>query len=104
MPSYFLASIFALAVINIFLRSAPFLLPRKYLQNAFIKYLGKTLPAAIMTSLVFFCLHENFGDQKKTIAFIIAMALVVAVHLWQRNVLASIVSGTICYMLILGYS
>ena len=51
-----------------------------------VRYLGAVLPAAIMAVLVVYCLKG------------ITVALVVGLHLWKGNTLASIALGTVCYM------
>ena len=64
-----------------------------------VRYLGAVLPAAIMAVLVVYCLKcitplaYPYG-----LPVLISVALVVGLHLWKGNTLASIALGTVCYM------
>lgn len=66
---------------------------------AFISYLGKVLPYAIMAMLVVYCLKGvSVLSAPYGLPELISCALVVLLHLWKRNTLLSIVGGTACYM------
>ena len=88
----------AMAVVTMLTRFLPFLVFRKK-TPAYIAYLGKVLPQAIIGMLVIYCLKDvtpaayPFG-----IPELIAAAVVVGIQAWKRNALASILSGTIIYM------
>lgn len=66
-----------------------------------ISYLGRVLPFAIMGMLVVFCLKNvsmvaaPYGTPEA-----IACLVTVAIHLWRKNTLLSIVTGTVCYMML----
>lgn len=68
---------------------------------AWVTYLGKVLPGAIMGMLVAYCLKDisvlvfPFGLPE-----LISVSVVVLLHLWKRNSLLSIGIGTVCYMLL----
>ena len=83
-------------------RYLPFLLfPEGKKTPAFITYLGKVLPYAVMAMLVVFCLKNvSFLSTPHGIPEAIASAMVVALHVWKKNTLLSIVGGTVCYMLL----
>lgn len=67
----------------------------------YMQYLGKALPAAIFGMLVVYCLKNvNVFAQSHGLPELLAIALVVALHLWKRNMLLSIAGGTVCYMLL----
>ena len=67
----------------------------------YIEYLGKVLPYAIMGMLVVYCLKGiTFTAPENWLPQLIASALVVLIHLWKRNTLLSIISGTVCYMVL----
>lgn len=67
----------------------------------FVTYLGKVLPYAVMGMLVVYCLKgislvkAPFGAPE-----LIASGVVVFLHVWRRSTLLSIVSGTVCYMVL----
>ncbi|MBQ9768071.1 MAG: branched-chain amino acid transporter permease [Lachnospiraceae bacterium] len=67
----------------------------------YIQYLGKALPAAIFGMLVVYCLKNvSVFTGSHGLPELIAIVLVVALHLWKRNMLLSIAGGTVCYMLL----
>ena len=67
----------------------------------YIQYLGSALPPAIFGMLVIYCLKDvSILDGSHGIPEAIALAAVVLLHLWKRNMLLSIAGGTICYMLL----
>lgn len=91
------------ALVTIALRFAPFLIFRGSKQTpAFVAYLGRVLPYAIMGMLVVYCLRNiSFAPAPHGAPELIACAVVAALHLWKRNTLISIVGGTVCYMLLI---
>ena len=92
-----------IAAVTILLRFIPFLVfGGKRKTPEIITYLGKVLPCAIMGMLVVFCLK---GVSPTVYPYglpeLIACVLVVALHVWKRNTLLSIVGGTACYMILI---
>ena len=70
----------------------------------FIKYLGNVLPPAMFGLLVIYCLKDvNVFAGTHGLPELIAIALVVAVHLWKKKMLLSIAGGTVCYMLLVQF-
>lgn len=68
----------------------------------FIKYLGKVLPAAVFGFLVVYCLKNvDILGGSHGIPELIAVAVVVVLHLWKRQMLLSILGGTVVYMLLI---
>ena len=67
----------------------------------YIRYLGKVLPAAVFGLLIAYCLkNASIFSGSHGIPEAIAIAVVVLLHLWKRQMLLSIAGGTICYMLL----
>ena len=89
-------------IVTIALRFLPFLIfggDRK--TPAYITYLGKVLPYAIMAMLVVFCLKNvSLVSVPYGLPEIISCVLVVLLHVWKRNTLISIIGGTACYMVL----
>ena len=83
-------------------RWLPFVLfPEQKEPPAVVAYLGKVLPPAMMGLLVVYCckgVHWLSGTHG--LPELIAAAVVVLLHSWKRNVLASIAGGTAVYMLL----
>ena len=68
----------------------------------FVQYLGKALPLATFALLIVYCLKDvSVAAPPHGVHELASIAVTVAVHLWRRNMLLSIVAGTACYMLIL---
>ena len=82
-------------------RFLPFLLFRSGKTPPFIQYLGKALPAAIFSMLVVYCLKDvQILSGSHGLPELIGIIIVVALHLWKRNMLLSIAAGTVGYMLL----
>lgn len=98
------ALVAVVALVTIFLRFLPFLIFRNRTSPAFVTYLGKVLPFAIMGMLVVYCLRNiSFSVIPFGIPEVISVALVVGLHVWKKNTLLSIISGTVCYMLLVQF-
>ena len=67
----------------------------------YIQYLGKALPGAIFGMLVVYCLRSvDLIAGSHGLPEAIAIAFVVLLHLWKRQMLLSIAGGTLLYMLL----
>lgn len=91
--------------VTLMLRFLPFLVfGGKRETPPYIVYLGKVLPYAIMGMLVIYCLRGiSFTAAANFLPELIACAVVVLAHVWKRNTLLSIISGTVCYMLLVQF-
>ena len=91
--------------VTLLLRFLPFLIFNgKRETPPYIIYLGKVLPYAIMGILVIYCLRGiSFTAAANFLPELIACAVVVLAHVWKRNTLLSIISGTVCYMLLVQF-
>ncbi len=83
-------------------RFLPFLVfPAGKETPAYVRYLGKTLPGAVFGLLVIYCLRSvSVFSGTHGLPELISIALVIALHLWKRQMLLSIAGGTVCYMLL----
>ena len=82
------------------LRFLPFIVFNKN-TPAYISYLGKVLPAALIGMLVIYCLKDvSMLESPHGIPELIAALSVVVLQAWKRNSLISILSGTVIYMLL----
>ena len=65
----------------------------------YVRYLGKLLPSAVFGLLVVYSLKDTaILTGNHGIPELIACALVIALHVWKRQMLLSIAGGTIAYM------
>ena len=100
--TYVIAMIAVMAVITMLLRFLPFLIFGERKTPAYIDFLGKHLPYAIMGMLVVYCLKGmSFTEAPFGIPEIIAVAVTAGLHIWKRNTLVSIICGTVCYMILM---
>lgn len=65
---------------------------------AYVTHLGRVLPYAVMGLLVVYCLRDAVFTEWHGLPELIAIAVVVALHVWRRNTLLSIAGGTALYM------
>ncbi len=98
---YSISIIAAVGITSYFLRAFPFLVLNKKNKQVekYMMYLGKVLPPAVIGILIIFCLKDtNMLKAPYGIPEILSVALVVALHVWRRNSLISILGGTAFYM------
>ena len=83
-------------------RWLPFLMfPENKQPPKVVLYLGRVLPPAMMGLLVVYC-FKNFSwlSGSHGAPELLAVAAVVILHLWKKNVLLSIAGGTALYMIL----
>ena len=99
------ATIAAVALGTMATRFLPFLLfPESKRPPRMVDYLGKVLPFAMTGLLVVYSLKDvSPTSGSHGIPELIAMAAIVALHLWHRNMLLSIATGTVLYMLLVQF-
>ncbi len=83
-------------------RFLPFLLfPARKPTPKYIRFLGEMLPSAALGLLVIYAFKDvSVLSGAHGIPELIATAVIVALHLWKRQMLVSIAGGTIVYMLL----
>ena len=83
-------------------RAVPFILfPEGKKKPPIITYLAGTIPAAMMGLLVVYCFKSiSLRLPPHGVPEIISIAVTAALHIWKKNVLLSIVAGTVLYMLL----
>jgi len=86
-------------------RFLPFLLfPAGRPTPKYVQYLGTVLPAAVFGLLVVYCLKDvSLFTGNHGLPEMIAIAVVVGLHVWKRQMLLSIAGGTLCYMLLVQF-
>ena len=93
------------AAVTMLLRFLPFAVFGKHKKTPdYIAYISSVLPYAIMGMLVVYCLKDvSITAATHGLPELIAGAVVVGLHLWKRNTLLSIVTGTVVYMLLIQF-
>ncbi|MCC2543389.1 MULTISPECIES: branched-chain amino acid transporter permease [Bacillus] len=83
-------------------RFLPFVLfPSDRPTPQYVQYLGRVLPSAVIGLLVIYCFKDvKLFTGSHGIPELIAVALVMVLHLWKRQMLLSIAGGTIIYMVL----
>ena len=100
--SELLYTVLIAAAVTAGLRFAPFILfSGKKEPPAFISWLGKKLPRAVMAMLVIYCLKDvNFAAASTFAPAIAGIAATVALHVAKRQMMLSIAGGTLVYMIL----
>ncbi len=82
------------------MRFLPFLIfPAGKPTPKYVQYLGKVLPGAIFGMLVIYCLKNvSLIATPHGIPEFIAVAVVVVLHLWKKQMILSMAGGTLVYM------
>lgn len=116
-----IASIAVMAVVTFLTRFLPFLLfDRGDSPPKLVLYLGRVLPPAVIAMLIVYCLRSPAvavdpgltatlsGWWASIVSFFVGWApqlisglVVVVLHVWKKNNLLSIFSGTILYMILI---
>ncbi|MCR4790040.1 MAG: AzlD domain-containing protein [Treponemataceae bacterium] len=106
-------SILIIALVTILCRFLPFIVFRSNKKTPnFIAYLGKALPYAIMGMLVVYCLRsvDFAGRSESTSLFtshgipeLVSIFVIMLIHRLKKNSILSILSGTVCYVLMVNF-
>lgn len=86
-------------------RFLPFLIfPADRPTPKYIRYLGTVLPSAVFGLLIVYSLKDvNLFTGSHGVPELISILLVIALHVWKRQMLLSIAGGTVCYMLLIQF-
>lgn len=103
--SHAVLTIVVCALVTAGLRFLPFLIFGENRKTpGMIAYLGKVLPFAIMGMLVVYCLKDvSMISAPFGIPEAVGCAVVAGLHIWKRNTLLSIGTGTVIYMLLVQF-
>ena len=101
-PVQTMAIILAVSLGTQITRWLPFLMfPENKQPPKVVLYLGRVLPPAMMGLLVVYCFKNvSWLSVSHGAPELLAVAAVVALHLWKKNVLLSIAGGTALYMIL----
>lgn len=103
MPSvgYLLSALGVMFVVTFALRALPFAFIGPVRSSALMTFLGAHMPMGIMLILTVYTLSPLTGAFSSWGPAAAALALTVALHVWRKNALLSIVAGTASYMALL---
>lgn len=100
---YILLMTLIISAVTIIIRFLPFAVFRNKTPQP-ILYLGEVLPYAIMGMLVVYCLRNvSFVLGSHGIPETISVAAVVILHKLKHNMLLSVCSGTVLYILLVQF-
>ena len=85
-------------------RFIPFLIYRGKTTPGYIQYLSKVLPPAVFGMLVIYCLTDvQFTSGHYGLPELIGIVVTALLHAWKRQMLISILGGTVVYMLLVQF-
>ncbi|MDO5344290.1 MAG: AzlD domain-containing protein [Lachnospiraceae bacterium] len=94
-------TILAVVLGTMLTRFLPFLIfPEGKTPPPFITYLGKVLPCAVIGLLVVYCLKDAVFTSLHGLPELLAIICVVILQKWKKNMLLSMVAGTVIYMIL----
>lgn len=88
-------------------RGFPFFLFARKNPPKILSFVEKYIPPMIMAALTLYCLKDMSFVQNNQIytqgfvPYILALAVTIGLHLWKRNSLLSIFSGTAVFMILI---
>lgn len=99
---YLVMAIIIAGLCTLALRALPFLLfGRNQKIPPLVETLGDLLPPAVMMILLIYSVKDLFwAEWQLPIKTFAALFVTTALHVWRRNVLLSIVTGTVLYMVL----
>lgn len=97
--------ILTVALTTFLTRVVPFLIfPKGKEIPPIVQYLGRVLTPAVIGMLVVYCLKSTtFLEAPYGMPEAIAVSATAALHVWKRNNLLSIGSGTVLYMVLIQF-
>jgi branched-subunit amino acid transport protein AzlD len=103
MPDYpYIAGALAVAIaITVALRATPFVVKNAIDQAPLLIDVGRWMPLGAIAILACYCLTRiDYLGTNHGLPQLIAVAVTVITHLWRRNAVLSILSGTIACILL----
>ncbi len=100
--SYIWTAVAIIALVTALTRFLPFAIFRDEEKvPRFIRKLGRILPYAVMGMLVVYCLKDvTFYAVSSWLPTAISCLVVAILYIWKRNTLLSILSGTLCHVIL----
>ena len=98
---YLVAASLTMFAVTFALRALPFAALRPLRGSALVAFLSRHMPAGIMVILAVYTLRAvSLREAPHGLPEALALAVTVALHLWKRNAVASIIGGTALYVVL----
>jgi branched-subunit amino acid transport protein AzlD len=98
---YLLGMVLVSAAVTWGLRAVPFAVLAPMRRSPLIGHLAGQLPLGVMIILALSTVRGvSLDDAGRVLGFLIAIAITIALQLWRRSFMLSIVAGTATYVLI----
>jgi len=98
-PGYVALALAVAVAITVTLRAVPFGMKRALKDSALLADVGRWMPLGAITILAVYCLSRiDVTTAPYGMPELIGVAVTVAVHLWRRNAVLSILAGTTVYL------
>jgi branched-subunit amino acid transport protein AzlD len=100
-PGYVATALAVAVAITVALRAVPFALKHSLGSSALLADIGRWMPLGAVTVLAVYCLAQiDLTVPTHGAPELAGVAVTVATHLWRRNVVLSIVAGTVACMVL----
>ncbi|MFI0975941.1 branched-chain amino acid transporter permease [Streptomyces sp. NPDC021093] len=99
-PLHAVAAVLVTAAVTWALRALPFTVLAPLRASATVQFLSTRMPVGVMVILVVYCLRDLPVTEPRALAPVAALAVTVGLHLWRRNVLISIIGGTVVHVVL----
>lgn len=104
MNTYIVAVALSLFLLSVVTRTLPFWFGKWFKENKTLAHIGRELPAYVMMLLVLYEIKlDSFVVYPYALPALLSLLLVVIIHLWYRQVLLSMLLGTVSYVILLHF-
>jgi branched-subunit amino acid transport protein AzlD len=100
---YLIAAVAASAAITWGLRALPFAVLAPLRTSVVVGYLGARMPLGVLVILIAYTMRGlPLAHPARALPDVLALAVTIALHLWRRNAVLSILGGTVIYAVLAG--
>jgi branched-subunit amino acid transport protein AzlD len=101
-PGYLLAAVAVSATITWALRALPFALLAPLRRSPLVAHLGSAMPVGVMAVLIVHTVrHVPLAVAPHGLPTAVALVVTVGLHVWRRDIVLSIVAGTVVHVVLL---
>ncbi|MGY1633767.1 branched-chain amino acid transporter permease [Geodermatophilus sp. SYSU D01186] len=100
-PGHVAATVAIAAALTWAMRAAPFAVLAPMRDSAVVRHLSRHVPLGVMLILAVYTLRDvPTTTGTAALPFVVAVAVTVGLHLWRRNALVSILTGTVVHVVL----